>query len=153
MRQVLQEQFTQLRVSSIQKLAHEQADKQLNVLAHIHAPAVITPRQIRAIEKKLGEKSSGYSLPSWSVERLGDKYYAFFEVKGPKMMTLDTVRSLKSELSASFDLPLEIFVRSVPEAVLTEHGYTNLENLLARFGERTRDVYDQETMKLIETWR
>lgn len=98
-------------------------------------------------------REAGYRLDGWSVAPLEGTFYGLFEVKGPRLFTREELLELKGLLEAAIEEPLEIYVRSVPETVVSEEGHTSLEELLASFDERTQAAYGLETRELIEGWR
>jgi uncharacterized hydrophobic protein (TIGR00271 family) len=110
---------------------------------------------VQQIREMVGQtlRSKGYSLTAQSVTVLEDGYYGLFETLGPRLFTPEELLELQRSVGNELDRPLHLFVRSVPEAVVSDRGYTTLDEVLASIGPRSRKVYEAETRALMEGWR
>lgn len=93
--------------------------------------------------------STAYRLYSWSVTILEGVYHILLEVKGPTLFSHEDLQALQRDLADAMDVPVEIYVRSVPEAVVGPQGYTSFEDLLSHYLERNQATYPDEMRKLI----
>lgn len=91
----------------------------------------------------------GFWLRQREYTILEGQYHILLEVTGPMLFTSDNLASLKGDLLDALDLPLELYVRSVPEAVVGPQGYTSMEELLSGLERRNRTAYPKEYEKLI----
>jgi hypothetical protein len=96
---------------------------------------------------------SGYIPMSSSQTILSDGVHVLLEVCGPRDLTPEQVGSFQESVRDAVGADVHVYVRVVPEIVVTDAGRETLDGLLDRFGRRARREYEAETQALIEAWR
>ena len=94
----------------------------------------------------------GFSVISSSMTILDDGYHFLFEVAGPRQVTLRDLHALQSEVQQTFKIPARLYIRLVPDTVVSEQGFTSWGELLTTMGERVRETYEEETQELLDAW-
>ena len=148
----------QLAIVPIRLLVREETkilrDKVGNVRTEFDMPRNPTVEEQAAIDSIVDlarSRLSGttYWLYSWSVTILEGVYHILLEVKGPTLFSHEDLHALLRDLADAIDVPVEIYVRSVPEAVVGSQGYTSFEELLSHYLERNQTAYPDEMRQLI----
>ena len=85
--------------------------------------------------------------------RTGQPLEPLHRERGDHLIDAGDVRELESAIREQFGEPFSLFLRRVPESVVTATGYTTWNELLSEFGARTRAYYDAESRALIDAWR
>lgn len=72
------------------------------------------------------------------------------EISGPRLYGQEELVDLREKLSQTIEGPVKVYVRSKPEVVVTEEGYSSFEALREVFLERTETLHRKRIRKLIE---
>jgi hypothetical protein len=107
------------------------------------------------VEDFVGQRltETGHAIIGATLTQLEDGYYGLFEVTGHGRIEAADVRELESAIHHQFGEAFSLFLRRIPESVVTATGFTTWNELLSEFGARTRDYYDAESRALIDAWR
>jgi hypothetical protein len=89
-------------------------------------------------------------LHGWTLTILDGAFHALFEVAGSRLFTLQDQQVLKAKLADNLEVPITLFVRSVPEVVIGDEGQLVFGQLLEEYQRRNRAAYEDETRRLID---
>jgi hypothetical protein len=77
-------------------------------------------------------------------------YHVLVELTGPKLYSHEKLAELRKKLTKITGDQLQVYVRSKPETVLTQGGYTSFDKLQDKFLKQMGSVYKEEINKIIE---
>jgi archaellin len=77
-------------------------------------------------------------------------YHVLVELTGPKLYSHEELAELRKKLAKITGDQLQVYVRSKPEVVLTQDGFTSFDKLQDRFLKQVGSVYKKEIDKIIE---
>ena len=77
-------------------------------------------------------------------------YHVLIELIGPKLYSHEELAELRKSLVKLTGDQLEVYVRSRPEVVLTQNGFTSFDKLQDKFLKQAGSVYQKEIDKIIE---
>jgi hypothetical protein len=93
------------------------------------------------------------SIINASFNRLAGGYHAFFEVAGPRRLFPADVAAIEASILSELGFPCEVFLRPVPDSVISAAGHATWDEILSEFGRRTREFYAADTQEILEDWR
>ena len=104
------------------------------------------------LDKALQETFSNndYYLVSLDFKVIDDLYYLVLELVGAKLYSQKELLELKQHLSSYVDKPLKIFVRSRPEIVVSEDGFTSFEKLKNEYRQQLEAKSFKEINKILD---
>ena len=71
-------------------------------------------------------------------------YHVLVELTGPKLYSHEKLAELRKKLAKITGDKLQVYVRSKPEVVLTESGFTSFDKLQDKFFKEMGSVYKKE---------
>ena len=77
-------------------------------------------------------------------------YHVLIELAGPKLYSHAELSELRKKLAHITGDQLQVYVRSRPEVVLTQSGYTSFNKLQDKFLKQVGSIYKTEIDKIIE---
>jgi hypothetical protein len=77
-------------------------------------------------------------------------YHVLVELTGPKLYSHEELAELRKKLAKITGDKLQVYVRSKPEVVLTESGFTSFDKLQEKFLKEMGSVYKKEIDKIIK---
>jgi hypothetical protein len=77
-------------------------------------------------------------------------YSVLVELTGPELYSQEKLVELRKKLVKIAGDQLEVYVRSTPEVVLTQSGFTSFAKLQDKFTRQFGDEYKKELAKIIE---
>ena len=115
----------------------------------------LTPEQEMIFDKiedllRLAFDNSEYFLTNNIITLRDGTYHILVELTGPKLYTHEELAELREKLANLTGNELQIYVRSKPEVVLTQDGYTSFDQLQKKFLKQVGSVYKKEIDKMIE---
>ena len=72
------------------------------------------------------------------------------ELVGPRLFSQKELVDLRKKLSAIAKSEVKVYVRSRPEVVVTEDGYTSFDALQRKLLKQTEDLYPKEIKEIVE---
>ena len=93
---------------------------------------------------------SEYSIVDYTFTIRDGVYHIMLELAGTRLYSPDEFALLRKKLANFTKDPVEIYVRSRPEVVLTENGYTSFRKLQDKFLEQAESLYEKEMKNLLE---
>jgi uncharacterized hydrophobic protein (TIGR00271 family) len=111
----------------------------------------LTPAQESVVQKIftfLEEKfeNSDYFITNKDFSFQEDIYHVLIEVAGLRLFTREELIELKQKLIETVGVPIKLYVRSKPEVLVAEDGYSSFEKFKLGFFEKTQKIH-QETLK------
>jgi hypothetical protein len=94
--------------------------------------------------------NSEYSLTNNDVSIRDGIYHVLVELTGPKLYSHEKLAELRKKLAKITGDQLQVYVRSKPEVVLTESGFTSFDKLQDKFLKEMGSVYKEEIDEIIE---
>ena len=115
----------------------------------------LTPEQEIIFEKtedllRTAFESSEYFLTNNIITLRDGTYHILVELTGPKLYSHEELAVLREKLANITGNQLQVYVRSKPEVVLTQSGYTSFDQLQEKFLKQIGSVYKREIDKIIE---
>ena len=95
-------------------------------------------------------KNNDYFLVSIDFKVIDNMYYLVLDLVGAKLFSQTELLALKENLSAYVDKPLKIFVRSRPEVVIGEDGFTSFEKLKSEYRQQLEATSFKEINKILD---
>ncbi len=77
-------------------------------------------------------------------------YHVLVELTGPKLYSHEKLAELRKKLTKITGDQLQVYVRSKPEVVLTQSGYTSFDKLQDKFLKEMGSVYKEEINEIIK---
>ena len=77
-------------------------------------------------------------------------YLVLVELVGPRLFSQKELVDLRKKLSAIAKSEVKVYVRSRPEVVVTEDGYTSFDDLQSKLMKQTEDLYQKEIKEIVE---
>ena len=77
-------------------------------------------------------------------------YHVLVELTGPRLYSHEELAELRKKLVNITGDQLQLYVRSKPEVVLTQSGYTSFDKLQDKFLQQAESIYNKEIKKIIE---
>jgi uncharacterized hydrophobic protein (TIGR00271 family) len=114
-----------------------------------------TPEQMNILTKLLEYiretfKQSEFYLENIDFSLHRGTYHLLIELVGPRLFSQAEFTPLKEQLSDLAGTPVEIFIRSQLEAVLTKEGPTSFSRLKQKLLEHQQSTYQQEILQALE---
>jgi hypothetical protein len=94
--------------------------------------------------------NSEYYLANNDFSIRDGTYHILVELTGPKLYSHEELAELRKELTNITGDQLQVYVRSKPEVVLTQSGFTSFDKLQDKFLKQAGSLYDKEIDKIIE---
>jgi uncharacterized hydrophobic protein (TIGR00271 family) len=115
----------------------------------------ISPEQeslLDKLDKFLHEsfKDSVFSLIDLNFTLRKGMYHVLVDLFGPRLYSQKELAELKKKLSEIAKTEVKVYVRSRPEDVVTEDGYTSLDALQMKFLKQTEELYQKEIKEIVE---
>jgi len=109
-------------------------------------------KEINTIRSFLTDEFEGseYFLVDQDFTIRDGVFHILLELAGPKLFSRDEFDQLRKKLTETVKVPVEIYVRSSPEVVLTKSGYTSFNKLQEKFLKEAESIYKDELTNLIE---
>ena len=93
---------------------------------------------------------SEYSLKNKDYSIRDGIYHVLVELIGPRLYSHEELAELRKKLAKIIGDKLQVYVRSKPEVVLTESGFTSFDKLQDKFLKEMGSVYKKEIDKIIK---
>ncbi|MBT8368758.1 MAG: hypothetical protein KJP23_29030, partial [Deltaproteobacteria bacterium] len=77
-------------------------------------------------------------------------YHVLVELTGPKLYSHEKLAELRKKLVKITGDQLQVYVRSKPEVVITQNGFTSFDKLQDKFLKQVGSIYKKEIDKIIE---
>lgn len=115
----------------------------------------LSPEQEAVLEKieetiKTTFAGSDYFISNLDVTLRAGVYYVLAELTGPRLYTQKELLDLKNMLSEIAGRQVKVYVRSIPEVVVTEDGYSSFDKLKSEFLKQTETIYKEELDKVVK---
>ncbi len=94
--------------------------------------------------------NSDFFLRNINSKLIKDTHYFFLEVIGPRLYSQDDLHLLKQKVSKKFKIPLEIYVWSKPEVVVTPKGLAEYDTVAKEMLKLQGDTFRLEIQKLLD---
>jgi uncharacterized membrane protein len=94
-------------------------------------------------------KSSDFFLTNINATFITDTCYFFLEVAGTRLFSKEDLYLLKGKLSEKFNKPLELYVWSKPEVIVSRHGYASYDDMARDIFKLRKDKFQKEIDKLL----
>jgi hypothetical protein len=91
-------------------------------------------------------ENSDYFITNKDFSFQEDIYHVLIEVAGLRLFTREELIELKQKLIETVGVPIKLYVRSKPEVLVAEDGYSSFEKFKLGFFEKTQKIH-QETLK------
>ena len=95
-------------------------------------------------------KNSEYALTNIDYTYREGIYLVLIELVGPRLYSQTELVNLKKKLSAIAKNEVKVYVRSRPEVVVTEDGFTSFDALQRKLLKQTEALYHEEIQKIVE---
>jgi len=99
---------------------------------------------------KLEFKNSEYFLTNIDLSIREGIYYVLVELTGPKLYTRAEWVELRKKLVKITGNQLKLYVRSMPELVLTESGYTSFNKMQDNLMKQAETLYIKEIEEIVQ---
>jgi len=116
-----------------------------------------TPDRIALIQKikaqinALFKDNDGFTIVNINATYLDDVFHLLLEVVGPGIYPRDKLDGLKANLERKFaDVPIDLYVWSRPEVVLTPNGFMSFAEVYQTFSARQKENLPDEMMPMLE---
>jgi uncharacterized hydrophobic protein (TIGR00271 family) len=93
---------------------------------------------------------SEYSLTNKDYSIRDGIYHVLVELSGPKLYSHEELAELRKKLAKITGDKLQVYIRSKPEVVLTESGFTSFDKLQDKFLKEMGSVYKKEIDEIIK---
>jgi hypothetical protein len=115
----------------------------------------INPKRAAAIESiklfiKAEFENSEFFINNYTFSIRDGVYHIMLELVGARLYSPDELDRLRKKLAEFTKDPVEIYVRSRPEVVLTKNGTTSFNKLQDKFLTQAESLYDSELNTLLE---
>jgi uncharacterized hydrophobic protein (TIGR00271 family) len=115
----------------------------------------LTPEQEMVFSKiegflRMEFDNSEYSLTNNDFSIRDGIYNVLVELTGPKLYSHEELAELRKKLVRITGDQLQVYVRSKPEVVLTQSGFTSFDKLQDKFLKQAGSVYKNELDKIIK---
>ena len=77
-------------------------------------------------------------------------YHVLVELTGPKLYSHEELAELRKKVAKITGDQLQVYVRSKPEVVLTQSGFTSFDKLQDKFLKKMGSIYKKEIDKIIK---
>lgn len=94
--------------------------------------------------------NSEYSLTNKDYSIRDGIYHVLVELTGPKLYSHEELAELRKKLAKITGDKLQVYVRSKPEVVLTESGFTSFDKLQDKFLKEMGSVYKKKIDEIIK---
>ena len=95
-------------------------------------------------------KNNDYFLNSFNFKVINDEYHVVLDVVGPQLFSQPELHELKKKLSGNVVKPVKLFVRSRPEVVVGEDGFTSFEALKSEYSQQIESTSNQDIEKILD---
>jgi hypothetical protein len=115
----------------------------------------LTPGQEMVISKiedflKMEFGNSEFYLTNNDFSIRDGIYYVLVELTGPKLYSHEELAELRKKIAKITGDQLQVYVRSKPEVVLTQSGFTSFDKLKDKFLKQAGSVYKKEIAEIIK---
>jgi hypothetical protein len=94
--------------------------------------------------------NSEYSLTNNDFSIRDGIYHVLVELTGPKLYSHEELAELRKKVAKITGDQLQVYVRSKPEVVLTQSGFTSFDKLQDKFLKEMGSAYKREIAKIIK---
>jgi len=115
----------------------------------------LTPAQESVVQKIftfLEEQfeNSDYFITNKDFSFHEDVYHVLVEVAGLLLFTREELIELKQKLIETVGVPIKLYVRSKPEVLVAEDGYSSFEKFKLGFLEKTQKKHQEQLKQIVE---
>ena len=95
-------------------------------------------------------KDSEFALTNHQYTYREGIYLVLIELTGPRLFTQEELVRLRKKLTEIAKNEVKVYVRSRPEVVVTEDGYTSFDALQRKLLQQTEELYQKEIKAIVE---